>query len=309
MNNTHFDIWNRLVEKDKTATFFQTLAWHELASRYFGTETVVLRFSFENIEAVLPLQMRKKALWSTYASPFGTYTALLSEQKLSAETMEKIHSKLASLNLELFSSPFTQNPIKLGSEIDATTRILDLDLVDAQDITKGWSRNHRRKLADGLEKGITIRLADQAADIEAYYRIYLDLAKSWGEKARIVYPDKLFQWIWEALGANPAMKLWLGESEGKIVAGRICFYHGSHVVEWHAAALGTYLDYGVNHVLIHSIVKNAKATGFKIYDFNPNSNLPKVDHFKSGFGSRQVQFQSSRNLVGLYAGIQKLLGR
>ena len=263
----------------------------------------------EHAEAVLPLQRRKRALWSMHASPLGTYTALVCGSKLDAGQLDQVRARLASLNLDLASSPFTLNPVALGLPIAAATRVLELASVDADAPAKGWNRNHRRSLATGLETGIQVRRADKPADMQAYYRVYLSLAESWGDKARTVYPERLFRLLWDELGGTPAMELWLGECEGAIVAGRICFYHGFHAVEWHAAALEAYREKGANHVLIHAILAHAKRAGFRIYDFNPNPGLPQVDHFKQGFGAERLEFQASRNFHGLYAGLRALRGR
>ena len=303
------EAWNKLVAADPSATFFQTPAWHAMASRHFGTETLALKFSFGDVEAIIPLQRQKKKLWSLYTSPFGTYTALVCGHKLQSTQLEQIQTHLRSLNLDLSGSPFTLNPISVGREYAATTQVLELESISADRLTEGWNRNHRRNLEAGREAGISIRLADKVLDMEAYSRIYQTLAESWGDMARTIYPGRLFQMLWETLGKTSAMKVWLAECEGAMVAGRICFYHGSHVVEWHAAALDVYRQQGANHVLIHSILKDAKSAGYRIYDFNPNPNLPQVDHFKSGFGTRRLAFKSSRNSHGLYSAIEIIRGR
>lgn len=295
--------WENLARLDAGATFFQTPAWHRAAAAVLGSVSAPLLFTFPGGEAVLPLQRIRGRFGQgeRFFSPFGTYTALLAEAPLDGERLAAVRDRLASLNLDLFSSPFAANPVELGRPLDASTRILELAGLEPDLWEASWSRNHRRLLKQAREAGLRARLAAGRADVEAYCGIYARQARRWGPRARTVYPDSLFHSLWEALSGGPAMKLWLAEAGGDVVAGRLCFYHNRHAVEWHAAAREEWLERGANHFLVREIVADAAVSGHAWYDFNPSPGLAGVDHFKRGFGTKVLPFRGSENRVGLAA--------
>ena len=306
MNNSTLDLWRRLLKEDKTATFFQTPEWHGLASQFFGTETTVKIFTFGNKTALLPLQKKNGFFGSFYSSPFGTYNSLLVDHHLEVDEINHIKKQLVNTNLVLTSSPFTQNPIQIGNAKALSTKVIELDQINSENPSLSWNRNHRRKLNEGLQNNIKIRLAESENDIHYYYLLYQKLSAEWGSAARVLYPEKLFTLLWSSLKKSNKMKIWIAEKEGKIVAGRICFYHGFHAVEWHAASTGEFQKKGVNHLLINTILGDAKKNGFQIYDFNPNPGLSQVDHFKMGFHPKILTFSTSMNFQKLYAWIHRL---
>jgi hypothetical protein len=110
----------------------------------------------------------------------------------------------------------------------------------------------------------------------------------WGQKAREPHPEGLLQALFTDLPKG-ALRFWVAEREGNLEAGRLCFHHRKHAVEWLAASQETALASGVTHGLIRHAMTAAAQDSCEVYDFNPNPGLPGVDHFKDGFRAKRVQ--------------------
>jgi hypothetical protein len=309
-------LWESLVRSDSSATFFETPAWHKLAEDFEGTRSAPLLFDFEGFPVVLPAQLRKRWWGALRAAPFGTYTTLLSKGEIPAGHLEHLARELSALNLEIPGSPFSDRLARLpglstrSAPPISQTRILRLEDLQPEAWVESWSRNHRRMLRAAQDTGATVRLAENAADVSGYYALYRAQTKRWGAAARRIYPEELFQEAFRRLAPVNSLRLWLAETGEGIVGGRLCLYHGSHAVEWHAAAEQKAMEGGINHLLVHAVVLRAREAGFKVYDFNPNPGLGAVDHFKRGFATETLQFRGLRNragLVGILTGLRARL--
>jgi CelD/BcsL family acetyltransferase involved in cellulose biosynthesis len=319
------ETWDALVRQEPAATFFQTPQWHELAEDFEGTRTTLLGFDAARGSAsgndgspmaVLPLQARRRWWGTLLATPFGTYSGLLRRPGLTPADESYIAGQLTRHNLNLPGSPFSPWPPHTLSPKNTPqkkppshTHIIRLNALDPHAWVASWSRNHRRLLKTAQDTGAAIRLADTSADVNAYAALYRTQAKRWGSAARRIYPDELFLEIFRRFSADGSMKLWVAEQDGEIVAGRLCFYHGFHAVEWHAAALQEAMHKGINHLLVHAIVTAAQAAGHRVYDFNPNPGLDAVDHFKRGFATEALPFEGFVNRTGLVGGLVKFRDR
>lgn len=297
-------IWESLVREDETATFFQTPAWHKLAEDFEGTRTRLLNVGDAEAPILLPVQSVKRWWGELLAAPFGTYATLLLRTNDVARCGAAGRA-LSHLNITLIGSPFSKR--LPGDGPTSGTRILRLDDLEPEGWVGSWSRNHRRLLRDAEARGYVAREARDAADVSAYFAVYREQAQRWGDAARRLYPEELFQEAFRRFVPAGAMKLWLAEDkEEGVVAGRLCFYHGGHAVEWHAAAARAHMERGVNHKAVHAIVLDARARGFRVYDFNPNPGLDAVDHFKRGFATEAVSFTGMRRRVGVAGALSGL---
>lgn len=300
------DLWESLVRKDETATFFQTPAWHKLAEDFEGTRITPLRFDLDGTVAVLPLQTRRRWWGDLLTAPFGTYSSLLRGPGFTPKHLDAITDALGHLNLNLTGSPYSEpfSAVRNGASgltqrTQSHTHLVRLGAFNPEAWVAQWSRNHRRLLKTAHETGYRVRLAERADDIAAYFELYRQQTRRWGSAARRTYPAELFQEAFRRFRPTGSFKLWLAEGNDGIVGGRLCLYHNFHSVEWHAAAEIEAMRLGVNHLLVHAAVRDAAAAGFSVYDFNPNPGLEAVDHFKRGFATEIVLFEGMQIRSGL----------
>jgi CelD/BcsL family acetyltransferase involved in cellulose biosynthesis len=290
-------IWEDLARRDAACTFFQTPAWHAAVAPLLGGESAPLLFEFGNIRAVLPLVKVRRPLRDVYISPFGTYSGLVCPDRLDAAQTQSVRDRLAGLNVELFSSPFAENPVAVGRSAENATYVIDLAKVNPADVPAGWAGNQRRHRRSADKAGLAVGLASDARDVDAYYAVYEKTLARWGEKARGRYPRELFQSLWRSLAPSGAMRLWLARREDRIVGGDVCFYHNRHAVQWHGVVDAEFFKAGAAQALLDAVVADAARRGFALYDMNPSGGLAAVEAFKKDFGSRRVEFRTWRNLT------------
>ena len=302
-------VWERLAQADSTCTFYQTPAWHAIAARHFHAESIPLYFRFNDTEACLPLLKDRRKGRDRYFSPFGTYTALVCPEKLSPEKISPVVSVLKKLNLHLISSPFTRNPVTVGKPLMSKIQVIDLKSLDAENPVRDWDEGQRRRARVAQRENVVVRLAQSESDWDRYYELYRLSLQRWGKTATVAYPKALFDDIRNSLSGGAAMKLWLAEHEGEVGAGYLTFYHNRHVVPWHGAADEKFFALGATQILFLRQIEDALQRGFGFFDLTGSGGLSGVESFKSRFGTKTIEFESSLNrpgLLGVAAGIRDL---
>jgi len=298
--------WEELCKSDTTCTFYQTPAWHKIAARHYGAESVSFIFQVEGETACLPLLRKRRFGAFRYFSPFGTYTALVCPRNLGPEALASIEKALGKINLQLTSSPFTQNPLCVGEKLSSKVQLIDLSALDPGNPMRDWDEGQRRRVRVAKREGVTVRSAETSADWECYFRLYqLSLAR-WGGKARVAYPHELFEDIRSTCAQNPNVVLWLAEHDGEPGAGFLTFYHNRHVIPWHGGADDRFFALGATQILFLTMIEDAKQRGYSVFDLTGSGGLTGVEAFKARFGTKTVEFDSSLNRVGLYGFLSKL---
>ncbi len=293
-------LWNNLIQKDPNATFFQTPNWFNIAARHYTAEIFLFTFPVAGTFACLPLLRKRRYGAYRYFSPFGTYAALLCEQKLDLESIAFIQRDLERYNLQLTSSPFTQNPIVVGKRIPAKVQVIDLAALDPANLMREWKSGQRRRLGAAKREGVTVRRAVSLSDWDAYFQLYQRCLTRWGAAARVTYPHNLFEAFRTASHENTDVILWLAEHNGVIGAAYLTFYHGRHVIPWHGGADEHFFSLGATQIAFLTIIEDAKNRGYSIFDLTSSGGLSGVEAFKSSFGTSTLMFDSCLNRVGIY---------
>jgi lipid II:glycine glycyltransferase (peptidoglycan interpeptide bridge formation enzyme) len=103
--------------------------------------------------------------------------------------------------------------------------------------------------------------------------------------------------------------LWIAERDGAIGAGVLTFSHHRHKAVWHSAADAAFFERGAMQLLYRDMVADALASGFAELDFLGSAGLPGVETFKTRFGARALEFDSSLNRTGLVGALASLRDR
>jgi CelD/BcsL family acetyltransferase involved in cellulose biosynthesis len=297
-------LWESLARADASATFFQTPAWHAIAARHFGAQTAPLLFEFAgkpHVVACLPLLRDKRWGRWRYFSPFGTYTALLCAHPLEASEIAQVQASLARLNLQLASSPFTQNPVSVGRVAHAHVHVVDLAHMNADDVMRDWSPDPRRKVRMAQDAGVTIRTGETDACWRDYLAVYLKSLQRWGDRATSRYPDALFADIRRSTAG--AHRLWLAEHDGLVIAGFIAFYHNRHACIWHGASDPAHFKTGAVQLLYRTMIAAAARDGYAVFDLMGSGGTASLEAFKASLGTAVLEYETSLNRRGLVAAL------
>lgn len=276
------DQWSAAIREVELASFFEYPEWYSIWEQYFNTRSYAYLIDDHLLISVIELPGAKGKIRFYNSSPAGTYSNLRSVKGHTVLDNKglKIIRDLTSINFFRLN-PFTNVTIKNSSAV--SEEVTHLIQVDDDEITRSWSRNHKRLLKTAQQSDITISLAESDKDWGDYYSIY---KQSFLKRAGVQtnrYSSKLFDYIRDL--STSQMKLWLAKKDDQVIAGRLVFYTHDYAVEWHAASRAEAEALGANHQIIYEILKNARANGIQVYDFNPSAGLKGVEEFKAKFGA------------------------
>lgn len=290
-----FEEWGQIADRCEYATFYHTPSWLRIFAKIYpnmeiATKKIVLD---DGTIVILPLlkSKGKMGLLNSYVSNMpGVYGGIISDNKIEHKYIYQIFEYLTKNKVHAISvtgNPFFNYSLpEQFNVINDFTQIIRLGK-DEDEIWLNYKHDSktRPKIKKAKRMGVTCREAEDFEEWKEYYSIYQKALERFGDKASNNYPFSLFKNIFEEKMQNPEkIKLWLVIYEGKIVGGNLNFYHNQHCVEWHASFLSDYFKYNIRYLLIHDIILDANAKGYKFYDFNPSGGHENTIKFKDNFG-------------------------
>jgi hypothetical protein len=306
--------WQQVCEIDSSSTFYQTPQWYALIAPFLKGVPYPLWFRFDVVDAdlvdaVVPLCKIRHFAFDYYVSPLGTYSGVLSEQRLSPQQLQAIVAYLRRLNISLVPSPFAANQLPLRGTANSFIQRIDLASLDAADVTTTWEQGERRRIRVALKKGVVIKEATALEEMQAYYLVYEKSLERWGSRATTRYPFSLFKRIWHALAGTASMRLWLALAEGRVAGGYLSFYHQRHTVPWHGATDQDYFTFGVSQLCIKRMVEFAKESGYRYFDLTRSGGQKGVEDYKRRLGTEKVCFETLDHESFIYATLKRTYKR
>lgn len=288
--------WASIWEQCDYATYFHSPEWARIWQVYtegrVRSNSKLVTFS-DGKTALLPLSCKeiyKGLVTKNLSSPAGTFGGWIS-----TDDLEIAHATClgAYMTKELGDLVWRANPYdRFASEIGASigtkdvTHALELS-TDFEAILKGWKEGHRRAARKARREGVTVRSASTLEDWRAYYEVYEDSLRRWGNTASSIYGWKIFNEMFRQRSSK--IRLWLSLYEEKLVAGALCVYSKRHVAYWHGAALEDYFHLRPVNLLMYEAIKDACDRGYAWFDFNPSGEHEGVRVFKRKFGARELE--------------------
>jgi CelD/BcsL family acetyltransferase involved in cellulose biosynthesis len=166
-----------------------------------------------------------------------------------------------------------------------------LALPDDPDAVRfGNSRNHGRikwAVNKGTKEGVRVRIADDVADIRAWYPLYLRTMREVVVPPR---PLRLFEAMWSELAPNDLMRLYVAEREGDgMIAGSIVLGLGRTTFYAFNGRLRSALALRPNEVLQWEAIHDACRRGFERYDLGEvTAGDAGLAEFKRKWGAEEV---------------------
>jgi hypothetical protein len=285
--------WDAAFEACPTATASQSRGWAEDWSQYtrgvMRPAPLLVRLD-DGSRLVVPLtrQRRHRGLSSRYlAAPAGTYGGWLASGPLDEPRALAVAEWLVTRRTPLWwrLSPFDAQTVTLQSlatdpEVTHAIRLEG----GVSSACESASHGHQCAVRKAQRNGLAARRAESPADWDAYYAIYLEALGRWGEDASSRYGVRLFELLRRR--GSPGVELWLATlDDGVIIAGGLCLYGPRHVSYWHAAALSEFFSLRPANLLVHEMVLDACARGFRWFDLNPSGGHAGVATFKERVGA------------------------
>jgi len=294
--------WEELARTSPECTFYHTPLWHDIVIKAYKDYSIGTRgFIFDNGgRAVFPFIQTKKGRpllgkSRLKSSVFGGYGGIIADTSAGAAQQQEIYAFLVKqrASISIDTNPFSKTAVKLPDGFickEDFTQALALTR-DEQALYQKLNRGGKSNLNQAKKHGITVRPARTEADIQAYYALYRDTLRRWGDSALFEYPESLLFTIFAHAGGT--IKIWLAEKEAVIVAGVIIFYWNKIATYWHGASHQDYFQCYPNNMLHMEIIRDAAAAGFHYYDFGPSGGQEGVARFKKSFGAVELPFVSA----------------
>lgn len=282
--------WDALWPACPHATYFQSREWAGIWSAYTGgrVRPHPLQVTFaDGRSAFLPLSVRlRHGGWSRryLLCPGGTYGGWLSRDPLTPDHAAALARWLTRElgELEWRLHPF--DPLLRGLSVPGA----DGDETHALDLSAGFAGvvRGRSKANKAARAGVTIGTAGDEGDWRAYFALYEESLRRWGDAASSRYRWELFDGIRRC--PSPHVRLWLARLDGAVIAGALCFYAARHAVYWHGAAGQAHFELRPVNLLMQEAVRDACDRGLAWFDFNPSGGHEGVRQFKLSLGGQPL---------------------
>ncbi len=173
-----------------------------------------------------------------------------------------------------------------------STRIIDLlpdEAVLWGDLRKKWRQYVNKARTGG------VRIVDAGPErLDAFYRIYRETADRAGFliRAQSAYRD-----AWDAYGPDGRARLLFAElPDGEPVATLFLVRAGTRVVEPYGGMTQAGADSRANYLLKWEAIRSSREAGATSYDLWGLAHAG-IDHFKTGFGGREIRYIGAWDLV------------
>jgi lipid II:glycine glycyltransferase (peptidoglycan interpeptide bridge formation enzyme) len=172
------------------------------------------------------------------------------------------------------------------------TRVVELHASEEDlwsDLRKKWRQYVNRARADG----VVVRAAE-ADELEAFYEIYRETA---GRAGFLIRTLGAYRDVWDAFRpSGRATLLFAVDRDGALLATLFLVSCGDRVVEPYGGMTATGALLRANYLLKWEAIRLAREAGAASYDMWGLAHAG-IEHFKTGFGGREVRYVGAWDLV------------
>lgn len=293
--------WEEALAQCPDATFFHTGAWLRAMGQAFGVGCVPIRFVLPDGRwALLPLTVRRLAkglLPFATAGETGAYSGLVAPAPLSeAEAALCYRAVLARYpDLVVTGSPFAHGPHMPhpadGERVEQHTHLLELAPYEA--LRQGFSRGCKARGNKARRHGLEVRRSRAPEDARAFYQLYLDSTRRWGDKLTWARPLAFFEDLLRE--GQPHVQLFVATDRDRPIAGLLMAEYGPVVHYVAGATHAEFLERCPSNLLMEEAMRHYHGAGLRRFDFGPSNGLEGVIRFKESFGARPAPFLAQRH--------------
>lgn len=207
------------------------------------------------------------------------------------------------LEPEVAAAPLAAAGFRRGPDIQPVRATLVLDLApDPDTLLAGCDKDTRWSTKQGSKRGVSLRRAETAADLDAFYDLYAIT----GRRARfITRTADYYRLTWRTLLAAGLADLWLAEAGGAAVAGAMTWHCGDRELYMYGASNDAGRKVYAAYALQWQCILEARARGAKTYDFggipvdlgDTTDTMHGPYLFKKGFGGTVRRFVGAHDSV------------
>ncbi len=179
------------------------------------------------------------------------------------------------------------------------TLLLDIG-GDEDEILAGMKSKCRYNIRLAARKGVTVRKAEDAGEVDVFYRLNLELEQRGRYRG---HGRDYYRRLFETLAPRGLLDLFIAEHEGQPLAAIMVSYFGEVATYLHGASSNEKRELMPNNALQWEAIREARRRGCTVYDFWGVSPPGVEDHpwagisrFKRGFGGEEAAFAGAFDL-------------
>lgn len=173
------------------------------------------------------------------------------------------------------------------------TLMLDLSL-SKDELLRSFHQKTRYNIRLAEKKGMVVREGQGENDFNNFWSLMTET----GERDKFKIHNKNH---YRSLAiSNPDfIKLFLAEMDGETIAAGLFSFYGDKVTYLHGASAHKFRQFMAPYLLQWTLIKKAKESGYKYYDFYGIDALkwPGVTRFKTGFGGFTVSYAGTQDII------------
>lgn len=252
----------------------------------------------ESVTAGLQLFEKIKNLASEQDAIFFRFDPSAERSEAPTESKQE-NQKKVSTPLEFFKKSLHARPAHAHYQPEHTL-IVDLQPTQ-EEILKQMKPKGRYNIKVAQKHNVKIRLSDNnPEDIDTFYNL---LTQTTTRDKFSGHPLKYYQTMLQTLGSEKA-KLYLAEYQDKIIAGAIVTYFNQTATYYFGASSSEFRNVMAPYLLHWQIMQDAKASGYRFYDFfgispenDPKHAWASVTEFKLKFGGKRIEYISAQEII------------
>jgi lipid II:glycine glycyltransferase (peptidoglycan interpeptide bridge formation enzyme) len=297
--------WDAFVEDAPTGAYTQLSAWAEVKRpNGWRAERVVASGPDGTAGAQLLIRDLRPTPWRVGYAPRGPIGAIDAAATVAAFTAEvRVVARRERL-VHVLVDPEVEEGHPLVAHLAAAgwrpapgvqterTRLVDLTRPEDElwsDLRSKWRQYVNKARRDG------VTIEDVGADgLDEFYRIYVDTAQRAGfiHRARSAYDD-----VFRAYDRGGRARLLMARlADGSPVATLMLLTCGRRVIEPYGGMTEAGAASRANYLLKWEAIRSSRERDFEVYDMWGLSH-PGIEHFKAGFGGREVRYAGGRALI------------
>jgi len=171
---------------------------------------------------------------------------------------------------------------------------------DEETLLQNMHQKTRYNIRLAMKKGVVIRKGSRE-DLPEFYRV---LKETTERDNFLVRSYTYFEDLFDTLVPAGFAELFIGEYEGKVVAGTLAFFTGNKAWYIYGASSNAFRNVMPNYLIQWEMICQAKAKGCTLYDFRGVSGDLSEDNplyglykFKKGFNGEFTEFIGEWDLV------------
>src|SRR5579864_846305 len=277
--------WDEFVARQPSATFFHLLGWRRAVEKEFGFEPhYLVARDAGRIVGVLPLFLVSNPIQgrSLISSPFAVYGGICADHEAAASCLREAACQMAREErvqyLELRERNAAVDPAFHTKELYVA---FDQELPENPDrLIQGFPRDTRYMIRRAQKEGL--RSTFDLQYLEKFYDIYAYSVRHLGT------PVFSLRWIRtlvdEFKDAAELTMVWYGEHA---IAGVLSFRFRDWILPYYGGSLPEGRRFAANNFMYFEVMKHARETGLRFFDFGRSKIGTGAYAFKSQWNMRE----------------------